>query len=209
MANNLRKFSTEAEYSSTTLSYPAVSWVVSGDTVHYDKEEPSANDKIMMSQEYLTDNGDGFKFANCEVVTKEEITSATLNNVDVITEVSSYCDAATSGVGVYVAAIGINTTTIGDWFSGELALNAASDVGVFDILIPSQITAINYVPESYTNMVVEATTPPSIALGSSEFYGQGIYVPNDAVDTYKATSPWSYWSSQIFPISQYSGNLPI
>ena len=34
--NNLRKFSTEADYSAATLNYPAVSWVESGDTVHYD-----------------------------------------------------------------------------------------------------------------------------------------------------------------------------
>lgn len=35
---NLRKFNTESEYNSATLNYPAVSWVVSGDIVHFDKE---------------------------------------------------------------------------------------------------------------------------------------------------------------------------
>lgn len=38
---NLRKFNTEAEYSASTLSYPSVAWVVSGDTIHYDKSEPT------------------------------------------------------------------------------------------------------------------------------------------------------------------------
>ena len=37
---NLRKFNTEAEYSAATLNYPSVAWIVSGDTFHYDKEEP-------------------------------------------------------------------------------------------------------------------------------------------------------------------------
>jgi hypothetical protein len=39
--NNLRKFATEADYTAATLNYPAVSWVVNGDTVHYDKEAPT------------------------------------------------------------------------------------------------------------------------------------------------------------------------
>lgn len=37
---NLRKFNTESEYNSATLNYPAVSWVVSDDIVHFDKETP-------------------------------------------------------------------------------------------------------------------------------------------------------------------------
>lgn len=38
---NLRKFNTEAEYSAATLNYPSVAWIVSGDTFHYDKTEPT------------------------------------------------------------------------------------------------------------------------------------------------------------------------
>lgn len=37
---NLRKFNTEEDYNAAELNYPAVSWIVSGDTFHYDKEEP-------------------------------------------------------------------------------------------------------------------------------------------------------------------------
>lgn len=40
MANNLRKFQNEAEYSAATLNYPAVSWVVNGE-VHFDKTAPA------------------------------------------------------------------------------------------------------------------------------------------------------------------------
>ena len=39
--NNLRKFATEADYSAATLNYPAVSWIVDGNTVHFDKEAPT------------------------------------------------------------------------------------------------------------------------------------------------------------------------
>ena len=49
MAHNLKKFETEADYSAATLNYPAVIWVVSGDTVHFDKGGSTVNDKIMMA----------------------------------------------------------------------------------------------------------------------------------------------------------------
>ena len=39
--NNLRKFNTEADYQAAELNYPAVSWIVSGDTVHFDKTAPT------------------------------------------------------------------------------------------------------------------------------------------------------------------------
>ena len=39
--NNLRKFTTEAEYTAATLNYPSVSWVTSTDVVHFDKESPT------------------------------------------------------------------------------------------------------------------------------------------------------------------------
>lgn len=40
MANNLKKFTTEAEYSAATLNYPAVSWVTATDNVYFDKTNP-------------------------------------------------------------------------------------------------------------------------------------------------------------------------
>lgn len=39
--NNLRKFTTESEYTAATLSYPSVSWVVATDAVHFDKTAPT------------------------------------------------------------------------------------------------------------------------------------------------------------------------
>lgn len=41
MAHNLKKFETEAQYSAATLNYPAVSWVVNGHSVHFDKTAPT------------------------------------------------------------------------------------------------------------------------------------------------------------------------
>ena len=41
MAHNLKKFANQAEYEAATLNYPAVSWIVSGDTVAFDKEAPA------------------------------------------------------------------------------------------------------------------------------------------------------------------------
>lgn len=41
MAYNLKKFSTEYDYQSATLNYPAVSWVTSTDAVHFDKTAPT------------------------------------------------------------------------------------------------------------------------------------------------------------------------
>ena len=62
--NNLKKFQTEAEYSAATLNYPAVSWVVSGDTVHFDKSVPTfsgltAHFNINTAGEWLLFNGGG------------------------------------------------------------------------------------------------------------------------------------------------------
>ena len=40
MANNLRRFNTEADYNAAELNYPAVSWVTGTDAVHFDKTAP-------------------------------------------------------------------------------------------------------------------------------------------------------------------------
>lgn len=40
MAFNLKKFQNEEVYNAAELNYPAVSWILSGDTVVYDKTEP-------------------------------------------------------------------------------------------------------------------------------------------------------------------------
>lgn len=41
MAHNLKKFSTEADYSAATLNYPAVSWITGTNSVHFDATAPA------------------------------------------------------------------------------------------------------------------------------------------------------------------------
>ena len=209
--NNLKKFATEADYSAATLSYPAVSWVVSGDTVHYDKTSgTTVNDKLM-----VVTNGDGngegdFVFYNCGSRNVDlDITGLTLDDTEVnpiacATE-SAFLDASV----VHIAKYSLNTTECGEWFTGYLGIANASDIPTLDVLIPSQITAINHVPSNVGKLVIEATTPPSSELASSDMPAESIYVPDDSINTYKQTSPWSDVSTKIYPISDYSGNLPI
>ena len=211
MANNLKKFDTMADYSAATLNYPNVSWVVSGDTLHYAKEAPPApvvNNKIMVAFEDKS-TGDEIVLFNCGTSYQEPFCSEILVN-DVEVEDLLNCtamDASVAGVNTvkYTLAEG---TTIGDWFSGELG--GGSAVPSLEILIPAQITAINYLPDKeITNFVVEATTPPYVEGLYSTKPDATIYVPDGYVSTYEEDSSWNGFSGSIYPISQYSGNLPI
>lgn len=49
MAHNLRKFATMADYDNAELVYPAVSWIVSGDTLAYDKTEPQPEPDVLLN----------------------------------------------------------------------------------------------------------------------------------------------------------------
>lgn len=207
--NNLRKFQTEADYTAATLNYPAVSWVVSGDTVHYDKEAaPVANDKVIMAAYSGTGEGT-FTFFNCEASSSGDITSILFDDVEVnpITcQTTSQVDASQTHIAKYT----LNTTSVGDWFTGDLACGAASSPSRLDVLYPSQITNVaGGIPSNIVNMVVEATTPPFVEGLGSAFEGDGIYVPDESVNAYKAATGWDESVSKIFPISQYSGVLPV
>lgn len=207
--NNLRKFATEADYSAATLNYPAVSWVVSGDTVHFDKSAPTppvVNDKIIMAA-YGGSGEATFTLFNCYGSSSGDITSITVDDVEVnpITCEGDYVDASQT----YIVKYTITGTSVNDWFSGDLGCGEASDVSKLDVLIPSQITNIAYYPENIEKMVVEATTPPQIIGLSSVLADAYFYVPDDAVNTYKNDGYWSEVASNIYPISEYQGNLPV
>ena len=208
--NNLKKFANEADYSAATLNYPAVSWVVSGDTVHYDKKAPTLpNDKIMIAQTITYTSGDDFVLFNCGASEIDQsLSSLTLNDIDAS---MSVCNTNITESGTYVAKYGIIGTAIGDWFSGMLGFGTASDAGTLDVLIPAQITQIDYVPNSIDNMVVESTTPPDVSMLGSNIHSLAnkFYVPDSAVNTYRDTNPWSMAYTSIYPISEYSGNLPV
>ncbi len=66
---------------------------------------------------------------------------------------------------------------------------------------------------SYTRdkkIIFLGTTPPS---SSSAFNTSGVssavmYVPDEAVDTYKAAANFANWVSRIKPLSEYEGDRP-
>ena len=60
-------------------------------------------------------------------------------------------------------------------------------------------------------LICRAVTPPTFTQG--DIYGKlnptlGLYVPDESVDTYKATSRWSEFSSYIKPLSQFDTDYP-
>ena len=207
--NNLKKFSTEAEYGSATLNYPAVSWVTATDKVHFDKGAPTpvVNDKVIIAS-YGGEGETTFNFFNCEASSSGDITSILFDDVEVnpITCDGDYVDASQT----YIAKYTLNTTSVGDWFTGYLGCGAASTPSNLDVLIPSQITSIgaNY-PSNTAKLVCLATTPPEIEGLQSVLNAALIYVPDDAVNTYKNDGSWGEVAANIYPISEYSGNLPV
>ena len=212
--NNLRRFNTEEEYSSTTLSYPAVSWIVSGDTVKYDKEAPvEVNDKLMFaftSAEGSAGSGRDIVIYNCGSSDVEQsVTSITVNDVAIQDfsncTLSNYTESDT----VYVVKYGLEGTTIGDWFSGDLGGGNSSSPQPIDVLIPANVTNIEFLPDNINNLVFQSSTVQNMSYDSSSFMGEGIYVPDDAVNTYKESVEWGNRTALIHPISDYSGNLPV
>ena len=203
--NNLRKFATEAEYTAATLNYPAVSWVVSGDTVHFDKSEvPTVNDKVMV---LATTEAQGDDLILWNEVATPNFTSITVNDTEVSNPNSTY-RLDDVGVGTYLVKYGFNSTEIGEWFGGAIG-GKASGIYPIEVLIPSKITHLGFYPENITKMVVEATTPPSVEGLGSVLSGADFYVPDDVVNTYKNDGYWGDVASNIHPISEYQGNLPV
>lgn len=211
--NNLRRFSTEAEYQQASLNYPAVSWVTSGDTVHFDRTAPTpptVNDKVMMAWTTGEHGVGDIQLVNLgSTDPTEKFNTLTLNDVDVLSLVRDdgvlvdYGQANTD----YLAKYGLKEdSTISDIFSGDLGGSWGSDTPMVDFLIPAQVTSINSIPSDVVNLVIEATTPPTVSLDWSSFRGTA-YVPDNAVSVYQAA--WDLSSSQILPISEYEGNLPV
>lgn len=211
--NNLKKFETEADYSAATLNYPAVSWVVSGDTVHFDKSgaTPSVNDKVMMAFSSNITGNDIILVNLGSTEPTEYFTSITLNDVEVLSLVDSsgilsdYSQANTD----YVAKYDVKEAyynSIYEKFVGDLGVIGGS--GGVELLIPSQVTQIDFMPTNITKLVIEATTPPTTSMGTSGYEVlQGIYVPDAALSAYQAAWGGTF-GNYIYPISEYQGNLP-
>ena len=215
MANNLKKFTTESEYQQASLNYPAVSWVVSGDTVHFDKSgsTPTVNDKVMMAWTSVDYQGKDIVLWNAVVsLTPQDLfNSLTVNDVDVMSTVGqdgTLENYSTPDTDYLVKYELIADTTITDAFSGNLGGGWGSSVVKVDFLVPSQVTEIQSIPNNVGNWVVEAATPPITSLDWSSVGMITLYVPTDSISAYQAA--WELVEgSTILPISQYSGNLPV
>lgn len=209
--NNLKKFSTEAEYGSATLNYPAVSWVTGTDTVHFDKTAPVVNNKVKIA--FTTDAccaGKRINLApNMEVVSN--IDSLTVNGepfTSIGSEAYLYLTNNTDYLIEYELKDGV--TDVNNWFAITPAEGCSSTRIHYDILFPAQVNEINGLQDAINNMILETETPPTATFDVSDITMiVGIYVPDSAVNTYKSASVWSYLRPIIYPISQYSGNIPV
>jgi len=213
--NNLRRFSTEADYSAATLNYPAVSWVTATDNVHFDKSgsTPTVNDKVMMAWHIPSDESSGKDIVlwngGASYHPADLFNSLTVNDVDVMSDLTAdatlhnYSEPNTDYLVKYEL---INDSTITDIFSGDLGGGWGSDVGKVDFLIPSQVTEIQSLPQNVGNVVVEAATPPTTSLDWSSVDDKVFYVPDNAVSAYQTA--WGHYVT-ISPISEYQGLLPV
>ena len=213
--NNLKKFSTEADYSAATLNYPAVSWVVSGDTVHFDKTSPVVvNDKVMMAWHSPSDVLAGKDIVlwngGSSYPPQDLYISLTLNDVDVMGTIGAdgtlenYSTPDTDYLAKY--ELKNEDTTITDIFSGDLGGGWGSTADKVDFLVPSQVTEIQTLPQNVGNLVIEAATPPTTSIDWSAFDGTA-YVPDNAVSVYQTA--WGGSNVNVQAISTYQGNLPV
>ena len=200
--NNLRKFNTAADYSAATLNYPAVSWIVSGDTVMFDKSAPA------------TFGGLTVKY----------------NIIDPTVEVQLFNDGGSSesssesgGGGALPTTMivdGVSETPINTWrfetagehivqytFENNTVPQSFIDGNIAtatDVIVGTDITSIG--SEAFNKELTSATclstTPPTIADSGSFGVGQNypIYVPAESVATYKAANIWISVESRIFAI---------
>lgn len=204
MAHNLKKFSTEADYSAATLNYPAVSWVSGTNSVHFDATAPATFGGLTVH--YLIDQS----MAGVNV---------NLFNGGGDSE-SGGGDSESGGGGVLPSRMivdGVEETVVNSWVFetvGEHIVQyefedntipesfldgtpTAKNVTVGTDIIEISALAFNL---NLTSASVEAATPPTIADESS--FGGGayhqnytIYVPASAVSTYR--TQWSSLSSRI------------
>lgn len=217
--NNLKKFSTEADYSAATLNYPAVSWVTATDNVHFDKSAPAptVNNKVMMAWHSPSNESSGKDIvlwnAAVSLPPQDLFISLTLNDVDVMSTIGadgtleSYSTPNTDYLAKYEL---IDDDTITNVFEGilgggwEYEYNSSK----VDFLVPAQVTEIVALPQNLGNLVIEAATPPTFSSSWSDWGGDiNIYVPDNAVSIYQ--SAYYDMENKIYPISDYQGNLPV
>lgn len=207
--NNLRKFQTEAQYNAATLNYPAVSWVVEGDGIHFDKAS-QANDKLMIGFNSGTDGALNIVAWNCGASELDGVITSVTVNDDAVSESVCPIEYTVEDHTDYIVKMGINGTAIGEWFSGDLGIPSASSPLSLDVLIPSQITELGSLPNNQIDaLLFESATPPTLNINWSAVNVTAIYVPTNAVSTYDNDPQFSQKQGSIYSISEYDGILPV
>lgn len=208
MAHNLKKFSTEADYSAATLNYPAVSWVTGTNAVHFDATAPADLSKVMMAFQSTTAGEDVILWNGAASLPPTDLfTDVTVNDVDVMSDLdaggtlTSYTQANTT----YVARYGlIDDSLIDSTFSGSLGIDGLS----VELFIPSSVSSIDGFPDNANKVVINSETVPTESFDWSGMNSVDLYVPDSALSAYQ-TAWGSHWAGTINGISDYSGNLPL
>lgn len=221
MAKNLRKFETEAQYQSATLEYPSVSWVVSGDTLHYDKEKVINLNDIMISFNNNVGSFEDVQLWDSEYSPFTALTSMTVSSSGGTTEVSNpsttYVHRLGEEGGVITLTYGTNDgyTCIDEDYFG-VPIGAGFDMPEYmpkcDMYVPSKIEHVYEMPTNCKNLVinVNASTVYEVPLIQSYPPCEKIYVPDASVSLYEEKYHDEYRINiPILGISEYNGILPI
>lgn len=119
-----------------------------------------------------------------------------------ITEIGQSAFARCSSLSTVTFASGSTLTTIGGW--------AFDSSNISSITIPASVTSIGQ--NCFLNcsrlhtMIFQSTTPPTVTgnIVTSNVTSTDIYVPDSAVNTYKAAAGFSNFASYIHSINDYN-----
>ena len=203
MANNLRKFQNEAEYSAATLNYPAVSWVVNGE-VHFDKTAPATFGGLTVKYniedptvEVQLFNGGGSSESSSESGSGGGGGALPTRMIVDGNEETPIITWRFETAGEHIVQYEFADNTVPKEFLDNV--HSAKEVIVGTDIVGIGHTAFNV---KLTSATCLSTTPPSIAdmstFGGGD-YGQSypIYVPSSAENTYKTASIWTGLASRI------------
>lgn len=223
--NNLKKFATEAEYTAAigSLSYPNVSWVESGDTLHYNLELPQTKllekrGDTVVRQYYC----DGNPITTGETIprsdTSAEVTDIIVGDcVEIGYQYNGYLFAdyySLSSITIPSTALEIPAGFVAGCGSlksfdipnsvTRIAWQAFWLSGIEELTIPSGVTEIEAPAldmPSATSITCLATVPPTLTYVAMTQYLTGItiYVPSASVSAYEAASGWSDLNIQAIP----------
>lgn len=223
MANNLRKFQNEAEYSAATLNYPAVSWVINGE-VHFDKTAPETFGGLTVkyyienptvevllfnggggsstsesSSESGSGGGGGALPTRMIVDGNEETPISTWRFETAGEHIVQYEFADDIVPSNFLVQTLATEAIIGDDIT-EIGNESFNCTSLTSVTIGTGITSIGdtafYDYGNLASITIEATTPPT--LGNYSLSGDfPIYVPAESVNAYKTEIVWLDYASRI------------